>query len=107
MLIERCRLECLFCLRADNERYNVPAAVFYISINRLVESNHQQSVLPEGWACDQRIDVGLKPLIGSRQLVIGRATRNRGWTVMRVVVLIGNDERVIWQLVVGQIDREL
>ena len=82
-------------LRADcNPRYS-PASVSIVIMGR-IESDDQQSAILEGTALDEWIDISLQPGVGYLEP-----------TIMRVVAQIWSDERIIGEIVVRQIGREL
>src|SRR5215472_5688880 len=91
VLVESDRLELGPYVRAYQHCCHLPSAVGCVGGNTFIPSNDQHAV-GKGRAREQRLDVGLQPVVGVRQLVRVLAAGSVVRTVVRVVLEIGNDE---------------
>jgi hypothetical protein len=97
VLVAGGRSETFFNVGADNNPDDVATAAVPAAVERFIENKDQKPSARRAKirTADERVDIRLEPGIRLRQRAI-----------VGIVVVVGNEERVVRQIVAGKIDGE-
>ena len=100
MLIQSCGLIAHFALRTHDDRWNVATAISEVGDVAFIENNNHHRIL-KSRALDHRVDIGLQPVICRRELLQIGARRQSRRTIVRVIIQVRSDERIVGNLLLA------
>src|SRR5579862_4479805 len=96
MLVKRLRLVALLARGTDDDRRNLASPLLQIRLIALIKSDDQQPAALKRGICDQRRNIRLQPRVRFRQ-----------GSVVRVVIYVRNNKRILRQSTIRQVGSEL